>query len=81
MAENQNKNENENMNDNINEKVNENETFILLMIFAVIIIIYSIFDLFRSPANPLVKFMPFYILLLYKMGMIRLKKNKKNKGD
>lgn len=78
MTENQNKN----INDRIDEMINDNETFILLVIFAVITIIYLIFDIFRAPVNHFVKFMPFYILLLYKMGIIRFKKRvKKMKED
>ncbi|MDN5276844.1 MAG: hypothetical protein PWR01_809 [Clostridiales bacterium] len=73
MIENQNKNENKNINDRIDEMINDSETLILLVIFAVITIIYLKFDIFGAPVNHFVKFIPFYILLLYKMRIIRFK--------
>ena len=41
------------------------ETFILLTLFAVLVLIYSIFGVFESEINSLIKLLPFLALSIY----------------
>lgn len=59
------------------------ETFILIMIFAVVGLIYAGFGVFQSDINPLIKIGPFFALLVYAYlkGKWNVKKEKETAAE
>lgn len=54
--------------------ISDLEKFILLIIFGILVVVYSVKGIFTSNINPLIKLAPFYGLLIYIMLKDKFKK-------